>query len=46
MAANAVITNQKRPTWGRELDEREFAFVCAYLVDFNATKAGLAAGMP
>ena len=46
MAATAVVKKQQRPAWGKDLDGREFAFVCAYLVDFNATKAGLAAGMP
>lgn len=37
--ANAV-----RPLWGKNLSEREYRFVCEYLVDLNATRAIIRCG--
>lgn len=39
--ANAVTV---RPTWAKDLNDREMIFVEHYVRDMNATKAGLAAG--
>lgn len=46
MVAKSVAVIQKRPTWAKELDDREFAFVSSYLGHFNGTRAALDAGIP
>lgn len=42
MAVKRAVT-PARPVWAENLDDREYPFVCEYLVDLNGTKAALRA---
>ena len=45
-AASNVATIETRPSWAKGLDDREYAWVIAYMVHFNARKAAEEAGVP
>jgi phage terminase small subunit len=44
MAVRRVAT-AARPVWAENLDDREYKFVCEYLVDLNGTQAAVRAGI-
>ena len=46
MSAKTIAVIGKRPAWAKDLNDREFVFVSAYLENFRPRDAGLRAGFP